>query len=181
MYQPTIDLAGEVCFRSNSFQTKERINYLIDRYFSYTQLRACLKDLPRDPQPRKWSAIGQDINPEQVIGLELDVFLSITKGALDPEGSKRLISYLLSQINTILPVSYKLRTKTKSNLKTTFKRTMSALNWQSWSLSSQGELIYTFIWILKRMWHWRGKLTPEYLHYCCSTPEFFGNNSIEYD
>ena len=35
------------------------------------------KTIPRS-QPRKWSNINwQDINPEQVIGIELDIFLSI--------------------------------------------------------------------------------------------------------
>ena len=34
MYQPTIDLARQVCFRPNFFQTKGRINYLIDRYLN---------------------------------------------------------------------------------------------------------------------------------------------------
>ena len=39
------DLAGEVCFRSNFFQTRERINYLIDKYISYKGLSDRLKDL----------------------------------------------------------------------------------------------------------------------------------------
>ena len=34
MYQITEDLAGEVCFRPNFWQTKTRINYLIDEYLS---------------------------------------------------------------------------------------------------------------------------------------------------
>ncbi len=46
-----------------------------------------LEDLPQqfeNPQPRQWATINwQDINPEKVVGLELDVFLSIIKGALD--------------------------------------------------------------------------------------------------
>jgi hypothetical protein len=81
MYQTTIDLAGEVCFRPNFFQTKNRINYLIDQYLSDQTLGDRLADLPqqfRHPQPRKWSSINwQDVHPEQVIGLELDIFLSI--------------------------------------------------------------------------------------------------------
>jgi len=89
MYQSTMDLAGEVCFRPNFWQTKGRINYLIDQYLSYEELCDRLEDLPqqfREPQPRPWSTINwQDINPEQVIGLELDIFLSIIKGALDTE------------------------------------------------------------------------------------------------
>ena len=327
MYQPTIDLAGEVCFCPNFWQTKTRINYLIDEYLSTKELCDRLEDLPKqfqDPQPRKWSSINwQDINPEQVIGIELDIFLSIIKGALDteapirgytqtsrqylepihpsmarfvggtvstegdiielglwekeerqhtpalikiyqqlsqqkiipqqrkvksyqtesnpdrdlykhglhrvateysavclyiwlmshttgttqqvlsellqdeinhltkfwgmgmwlyrdPDGTEQLIRYLLSQINTILPVSYESNSQTKSNLKSTFQRMMSVLNWQSWTILSRGELIYTFIWTLRKIWHWSSQLTPEYLQSCCATPEFFGNNNVEY-
>ena len=324
MYQPMMDLAGEVCFRPNFFQTKKRINYLIDRYLSYEVLCDRLEDLPQqfsNPQPRPWSAIKwEDIHPEQVIGLELDIFLSILKGALHteapirdytqtsrqylepihpsmakfvggmvdeneaivelglwekeelqhtpalaklyfqltrlnitplakkaksyqpwsnpyqdlykhglhrvateygaaslylwlishttgttqqvlgellqdeinhltkfwgmgmwlyPDGTERLIRYLLSQIHTILPVSCESTVKSPANITSTFQRMMSVLNWQAWSILHRGELIYTFIWILKRMGSWSGQLTPEYLHSCCATPEFFGNNEVE--
>ncbi|MEN9869837.1 MAG: hypothetical protein RLZZ171_820 [Cyanobacteriota bacterium] len=324
MYQPAIDLAGEVCFRPNFFQTKVRINYLIAQYLGCQKLGDRLEDLPvqfLNPQPRKCSNINwQDIHPEQVIGLELDIFLSIIKGALDteapirdytqtsrqylepihpsmarlvggmvaddgtiielglwekeerqhtpaltklyqmlatelitpqvqtaksyqawtnpyqdlyqhglhrviteygaaclylwlmshttgttqqvlsellqdevnhlakfwgmgmwlyPDGTEQLICYLLSQIHTILPVSYESTIKSPANIKSTFQRMMSILNWQSWSVLCRGELIYTFIWILKQMWYWSSQLTPEYLHSCCATPDFFGNNSVE--
>ena len=324
MYQLHKDLAGEVCFRPNFFQTRARINYLIDEYLNDLELSDRLEDLPQQfaaPQPRKWSPINwQDIDPEQVIGLELDIFLSILKGTLDteapirdytqtsrqylepihpnmakfvggmvakdgtaielglwekeerqhtpaltklyqrltgesilvqphqaknyqpwtnpyqdlyqhglhrvvteygaaclylwlmshttgttqqvlgellqdeinhltkfwgmgmwlyPDGSERLIRYLLDQIHTILPVSYESEIRSTANLKSTFERMMSVLNWQSWSILHRGELIYTFMWILKRMWCWSGQLTPEYLHSCCATPEFFGNNNLE--
>ena len=326
MYQPTVDLAGEVCFRPNFFQTRGRIDRLIERYLNDIVLSDRLEDLPQqfiDPQPRPWSKINwQAIHPEQVIGLELDIFLSIIKGALDteapirdytqtsrqylepihpsmakfvggtiakngtaielglwekeerqhtpalkrlyqqlagesvtskirtaksyrtwnnpyqdlykhglhrvvteygaaclylwlmshttgtvqqilgellqdevnhltkfwgmgmwlyPDGAEQLIRYLLSQIHTILPVSYKPTTESSANIKSTFQRMMSILNWQSWSILHRGELIYTFMWILKQMWHWSGQLTPEYLHSCCATPEFFGNNSVKGD
>ena len=318
MYQIEKDLAGEVCFCPNFFQTKARINYLIGKYFSCQQLREHLEDLPqqfKNPQPRQWSKIEwQDIKSEQIIGLELDIFLSIIKGALDtkaplkeytqtsrkylepihpsmakfvggivgegivelglwekeerqhtaaltkiyyllsketinpklrtekkhfarsnpyqdlyqhglhriateysvaclylwlmshttgtlqqvlgelledeidrltkfwgmgmwlyPDGAEQLIKYLLSEIHTILPVSYE--SKRRSSIKFTFERMMSVLNWQSQSVSSKSELIYTVIWILKRMCYWSSQLTPEYLHSCCAYPSFFGNNS----
>ena len=315
-----VDLAGEVCFCPNFWQTKTRINYLIDEYISCDRLSDCLEGLsPFDnPQPRQWSKIDwQDINAAQIIGLELDVFLSIIEGAfntkapirdytqtsrqylepihpsmtkfvggivtkdglselglwekerqhtlaliqlyqqltdqkitlqpkkarqyqartnpdrdlyqhglhrviteygavclylwlmagttgttqqvlgellqdeidrlakfwgmgmwLDPDAARHSIRYLLSQIHTILPVSYE-ASPTCSNIKSTFQRMMSVLNWQSWSVLSRGELIYTFMWILKRMWYWSGHLTPEYLSSCCASPEFFGNTNIE--
>ena len=318
MYQIQKDLAGEVCFCPNFFQTKDRINYLIDKYLSEEQLCARLKDLLQqlsNPQPRQWSKIDwQDIQPEHIIGLDLDIFLSIIKGALDteapireysqtsrqylepihpsmakfvggigedgeivelglwekeerrhtpalskiyyslnkqtvkpqlrtvkkysaranpyqdlyrhglhrvateygavclylwlmshttgtlqqvlgelledeinhlakfwgmemwlyPDGAEQLIRYLLSEIHTILPVSYE--SKRRSSIKSTFERMMLVLGWQSWSVSSRGELIYTFIWILKRMCYWSSQLTPEYIHSCCTSPSFFGNN-----
>ena len=325
MNRATKDLAGEVCFCPNFFQTKARINYLIDRYLSCEQLCDRLEDLPQqfaNPQPRQWSVINwQDINPEQVIGIDLNVFLSIIRGAsfteapirnytqtsrqylepihpsmakfvggivaedgsieelglwekeerqhtpalikiyqhltdkkiqpelrqpksyqprsnpywdlyqhgihrvvteygavclylwlmshttgslqqvlaellqdevnhltkfwgmgmwLYPDGAEQLIRYLLSQIHTVLLLSYK-TTLTQSSLKSTFERTMAVLNWQSWSVLSRGELIYAFMWILKRMWYWSGQLTPEYLQSCCASPEFFGNNMYEFN
>ena len=94
---------------------------------------------------------------------------------LYPDGVEQLIRYLLSEIHTILPVSYE--SKRRSSIKSTFERMMSVLDWQSWSVLSRGELIYTFIWILKRMWYWSSQLTPEYLHSCCVSPDFYGNNS----
>ncbi|MCC0176303.1 ferritin-like domain-containing protein [Waterburya agarophytonicola K14] len=342
MYQQKIDLAGEVCFRPNFWQTKGRINYLINEYLNLDELRDLMEELPdqfRDPQPRQWSKITwQDINPDDVIGIELNIFLSIIKGALDteapirgytqasrqarafpcafrrrgvarqylepihpsmakfvggsvsadgkmtalglwekeerqhtpalikiyqqlshdkiipqpktakvyqarenpyqdlykhglhrvateysavclyiwlmshttgttqqvlgellqdevnhltkflgmgmwlyPDGTEQLIKYLLNQIHTILPVSSESDAKSKSTLKSTFQRMMSVLNWQSWSILSQGELIYTFIWTLKQMYHWSSQLTPEYLQSCCASPEFFGNNNLECD
>ena len=92
MYRATVDLAGEVCFAPNFWQTKTRINHLIERYLSCEQLCDRLEDLPqfKNPQPRQWSKINwQDIYHEQVIGLELNTFLSIIKGALDTEAPIR--------------------------------------------------------------------------------------------
>ena len=92
---------------------------------------------------------------------------------LYPDGAVRFIRYLLSEINTILPVSYEVAVKSQANLKSTFQGMIS--------VSSKGELTYTFMWTLKRMWHWSSQLTPEYLHPYCATPEFFGNNSVDYN
>ncbi|MEM6614113.1 MAG: ferritin-like domain-containing protein, partial [Cyanobacteria bacterium P01_C01_bin.72] len=93
MNQSLRDSAGEVCFRPNFFQTKGRVNYLIDHYLSYEALDDRLEDLAEqliNPQPRRWSKLNwQDINPEQVIGLELDIFLSIIQGALETEAPIR--------------------------------------------------------------------------------------------
>ena len=64
---------------------------------------------------------------------------------LYPDGTEQLIRYLLSQIHTILPVSYEFQRR--SSIKSTLERMMLVLNWQSRSVLSRGELIYTFIWI----------------------------------
>ena len=97
---------------------------------------------------------------------------------LHPNSAEQLIKYLLSEIHTILPVFYE--SKRRSSIKSTFERMMLVLDWQPWSVSSKGELIYTFIWILKRMWYWSSQLTPEYLHLCCASPSFLGNNNDKF-
>ena len=77
--------------------------------------------------------------------------------------SKPLRQYLLSQINTILPVSYEPSSRSKLNFKSNFPHMMSVLNWQSRSIMSRGALVNTFTGILKKIWHWTSQLTPEYL------------------
>jgi hypothetical protein len=77
-----------------SFCSKRKaIHTLFDRYLSDDQLLNCLKDLPQqleDPQPRAWQSIDwQSIDPEQIIGIDRDVFLSIIIGALDTEAPIR--------------------------------------------------------------------------------------------
>lgn len=46
---------------------------------------------------------------------------------LYPNGREQLIQYLISQINTILPVSYEATLESKSNLKSTFEQMMLIL------------------------------------------------------
>ncbi|AFZ36710.1 hypothetical protein Sta7437_3203 [Stanieria cyanosphaera PCC 7437] len=88
-----IDLAGEICFCPNFFQTKNRINYLIDQYLNLEKLQSHLEDLPQqfiNPQPRSWQTINwQTINQEQIIGIDLNVFLAIVQGALNTEAPIR--------------------------------------------------------------------------------------------
>lgn len=92
-YQPTIDLAGEVCFCPNFWQTKTRINHLIKTYVRPEILSDRFEDLPQqfiNPQPRQWDKINlQEIDPEQIIGIELDLFTAILRGALDTEAPIR--------------------------------------------------------------------------------------------
>ncbi|BAU62731.1 hypothetical protein STA3757_00820 [Stanieria sp. NIES-3757] len=88
-----IDLAGEVCFCPDFFQTKKRINSLIDQYLNLEKLQSHLEDLSQqfiNPQPRCWQSIDwQTINQEQIIGINLDVFLTILQGASNTEAPIR--------------------------------------------------------------------------------------------
>ena len=92
-YLSSRDLAGEVCFKPNFFQSRARINLLIDRYLNLEKLCDRLEDLPKqwqNPQPRQWQNINwQNINSKQIIGLKLAVFLSIIVGAANTEAPIR--------------------------------------------------------------------------------------------
>ncbi|GAB4545461.1 MAG: hypothetical protein Tsb0014_39660 [Pleurocapsa sp.] len=323
-YQPHIDLAGEVCFRPNFWQTQRRINHLITSYLRDRALCRRLEDLPRqfvNPQPRPWQPIDWDqINAKEVIGIDVNVFVSIIKGALDteapirgytqtsrqylapihpamakfvggvvtpdgkmkelglwekeerqhtpallkiyqqltgckikpnlrtvktyqpninpyqdlykhglhriateysavclylwmmahstgtiqqvlaellqdeinhlskfwgvgmwlyPDGYVQLTKHILVLIQELLPLTSSENSLSRSNLVITFRRMMSILNWQSWTCLSKIELIYTFIWVLQRMWQWSRTLTPEYLQPLCATQDFFGHNNPE--
>lgn len=87
------DLAGQIYPAPNYFQSWQRIEFLIDRYLSYEKLCDRLQDLPlqfANPQPRPWKQIDwQAINKHQIIGINLDVFLSIIVGAMDTEAPIR--------------------------------------------------------------------------------------------
>ena len=87
------DLAGDVCFNPTFWQTKTRIHNLIDTYLTTNILCDRLEDLPEqflNPQPRPWQPINwHNINSEQIIAIDLKVFLSIIKGALDTEAPIR--------------------------------------------------------------------------------------------
>lgn len=87
------DLAGQIYPQPNYFQFWQRIEFLIDRYLSFDKLGDRLEDLPlqfANPQPRPWKQIDwQAINKHQIIGIDLDVFLSIIVGAMDTEAPIR--------------------------------------------------------------------------------------------
>jgi hypothetical protein len=71
----------------------QRINTLVDRYLSLEHLRDRLTDLPAQfsqPQPRPWKAIDwQAIQAQQIVGMEVETFLAILKGAIDTEAPIR--------------------------------------------------------------------------------------------
>lgn len=73
----------------NILQSIKQLDRLIDQYLTPKILSDRLEDLPiqfENPQPRPWQSIHwQNINLEQVIGIELEVFLSILVGAIETE------------------------------------------------------------------------------------------------
>jgi hypothetical protein len=83
------DLAGRLYPQPHCLQTRSRIHLLIDRYLSFSNLSDRLADLPvqfANPQPRPWQAIyWYDINPSQIVGLRVEVFLAVLIGAMTVE------------------------------------------------------------------------------------------------
>ncbi|MBW4576763.1 MAG: ferritin-like domain-containing protein [Aphanothece sp. CMT-3BRIN-NPC111] len=90
---PDIDSAGKVYPHPSFFETKDRIESVLDQYLTLEKLRARLEDLPvqfENPQPRLWQPIHwQTINQKQVVGIDLKIFLSIIVGAVNTEAPIR--------------------------------------------------------------------------------------------
>lgn len=74
-------------------QTCAKLRSHINQYVSLEVLHDRLADLPRqfqNPQPRPWQPICWDeIHPNQVVGIDLDLFLNIIVGAMDTEAPIR--------------------------------------------------------------------------------------------
>lgn len=87
------DLAGTIYPQPNFWQIQRRIRHLVQRYVTQDILRDRLEDLPqqfRSPTPRPWKAIDwQSIQPDQIIGIDLPVFLAILSGTIDTEAPIR--------------------------------------------------------------------------------------------
>ncbi|UBF26701.1 transposase [Kovacikia minuta CCNUW1] len=90
---PTVDLAGANDSHPNYFQVQRRIGSLINRYLALEHLDDRLQDLPlqfEHPQPRPWKPINwHEINRQQIVGMEPEVFLAILVGAIDTEAPIR--------------------------------------------------------------------------------------------
>jgi hypothetical protein len=89
----TEDLAGDCSPKLTCWQLQRRIDRLIDRYLFFDHLDDRLRDLPIQfvqPQPRPWKSIDwHDINAEQLVGIDLAVFLAVLRGAIDTEAPIR--------------------------------------------------------------------------------------------
>ncbi|MBW4695301.1 MAG: ferritin-like domain-containing protein [Lyngbya sp. HA4199-MV5] len=74
-------------------QLQRQLRSLIDRHLSTEHLHDRLQDLPvqfANPQARPWQPIDwHAIEREQVVGIDLDVFLAILIGAIDTEAPIR--------------------------------------------------------------------------------------------
>jgi hypothetical protein len=88
-----IDLAGCQYNKPNYFQTRQRINYLVNRYLSLGILYSRLNDLPtqfKTPQQRPWEPINwQTITVEQIIGASPDLFINVIASAAEVEAPIR--------------------------------------------------------------------------------------------
>ncbi|MBW4611904.1 MAG: ferritin-like domain-containing protein [Desmonostoc vinosum HA7617-LM4] len=51
----------------------------------------------------------------------------------------------------------------RNNLIRTLRRMMGTLNWHSWSLNNKVTLLFTFTYVMHRLWSWNSTLTPKYL------------------
>lgn len=77
----------------HTLQTMIRINHLLENYLSTDELNDRLTDLPlqfKNPQPRPWEPIDwHAIAPSQIVGVDLNVFLSVIVGAMEVEAPIR--------------------------------------------------------------------------------------------
>jgi hypothetical protein len=96
MQHYTTDLAGFCPTAPSYLQTRQRINYLVNRYLSIHILSDRLTELPSQftcPQTRPWERIHwQAIQPEQIIGIAPTIFLQLLAGAAEIETPIRAYS-----------------------------------------------------------------------------------------
>jgi hypothetical protein len=51
----------------------------------------------------------------------------------------------------------------RNNLMRTLRRMMGTLNWDAWNLTHKTTLLFTFTYVMRRLWSWHHSLTSEYL------------------
>ncbi len=95
------DLAGYCDCEPSYAQIRSRLQYLLDSYLSPHILSQRLIDLPQQftqPQPRPWETINwQAINPDQIIGIDPQLFLSVIAASVEIEAPIRAYSQLSRQ------------------------------------------------------------------------------------
>lgn len=89
----TEKVAGQNTYSPSYLDTQRQICSLIHEYLADEKLNERLQDLQRQfehPQTRPWQHIDwQAIHRDQIVGIDLDIFLSILVGALDTEAPIR--------------------------------------------------------------------------------------------
>jgi hypothetical protein len=87
------DLAGPLTPTPHFLTLQTRITTLGEQYLSLPVLQDRLEDLPQQfhhPQARPWPTLPwQTIHPDQVVGIELDVFVALLQGIIKTEAPIR--------------------------------------------------------------------------------------------
>ncbi|NEO82850.1 MAG: hypothetical protein F6J87_01110 [Spirulina sp. SIO3F2] len=91
--QPTLDLAGYYHPQPNYFHTKQRLKYLAESYLAPQVLTQRLQDLPQQfeqPHQRPWERFDwQAISPEQIVGVDRELFASLIAASAEVEAPIR--------------------------------------------------------------------------------------------
>lgn len=90
---PALDLAGYCHPEPTYFQTRQRFNYLVDRYLSPNVLSDRLTDLPaqfKNPHQRLWERCDwKAISSEQIVGVDPAFFISLIVASAEVEAPVR--------------------------------------------------------------------------------------------
>lgn len=94
----SLDLAGYCYLEPNYFHTRQRLNYLVDRYLSPNVLTDRLTDLPQqfvEPHPRPWERLDwKAIATDQIVGIEPELFTSLIASSAEVEAPIRAYAQL---------------------------------------------------------------------------------------
>ncbi|MGF1492006.1 MAG: hypothetical protein ACFBSC_06015 [Microcoleaceae cyanobacterium] len=89
----SLDLAGYCHPNPSYFRTRQRLNYLVDRYLSPNVLTERLVDLPQQfitPHPRTWERVDwKAITTDQIVGIEPALFIHLIAASAEIEAPIR--------------------------------------------------------------------------------------------
>ncbi|MDJ0726793.1 MAG: ferritin-like domain-containing protein [Prochloraceae cyanobacterium] len=88
-----VDKAGKLYISGNFWQTKTRIDRLINTYITQEKLSDLLEELPKQfilPKPRPWAKIAwKNINAKEIVGIKQELFLNLIIGIVNTEAPIR--------------------------------------------------------------------------------------------
>ncbi|MEM6253036.1 MAG: hypothetical protein AAF821_08945 [Cyanobacteria bacterium P01_D01_bin.156] len=91
--QNSLDLAGYFHPEPNYFHTRQRLNYLTERYLAPNVLTERLTDLPSqfvNPHQRPWERFSwKTISPEQIVGVDPKLFIGLISSSAEVEAPIR--------------------------------------------------------------------------------------------